>query len=1527
MNGTQAVCLASLPEASSQHGTLTVYCSGADGLHIDNRRLKSIPPQPASADRYSTIQATFRYDPVHDVTLAGEPALMLSATGQEILPPVFVWNCQLDSWYQAQGEARHLVRFELQNIGESQLQLVLPPGVATKDLRGAWVDNVPVPWRQAVDRDSGTTTADSSDMVSVSLPAGKRFPAVSLYFITRESGLRTFGSLAPPLPKVKVPVLAGAWTVWLPLGFEVVAEDSPWQAPHGPQISFSRRLFGPWGRDAAEVPLQSLVAAESSHRLTEESKSFWIQDSPAGCQPADTQGWNVARLQLSVSPPLPVRYVHRFGRQCWIALIFLLSWALGYWKAAERPILFTVLTAVAGVSAFILPEAYVPLATAVVLGMLACLLIGIIRFYFINSAHHKTPEQNSSSASPPMEVKPAPLASQAGVVLMIIAASIFSALNVQAEEAAEKPPLAAAADYRVFIPIDAEKKPLGEKVYLPEEFYNELYRRANQAKEEPQGWLLGAALYRGSLVLEAAAGRLTPETLKAQFDLQVFGRMVQVRLPFQRNNVDLIPESVTLDGRPVPSTWEADGAALKFEVEEPGNYRLELGLRPKVRTNAASAGFEMAIPQLADSRLELLFPPETPAIDVPSAIGAVRKESDPSRLLAELGPSDRLAVRWSESVPASALDVDQFMWFKVQSGSVVVDVRCKFHVPEGQQISRIQLAVDPRLRLLPLQGNSAPSVEVRSPHSATQIITLQWDRPLTEDGVLDLSFLFTGASGVGKFRLPHIELLDAAKIKRSLAVSVDPLLEFESQRSPDLETITTAEFLKNWGTSALAPLQAYRLSNNKVDWSFSTRPRQPQITAQQTLALSFDLGGVEAHYEAQLTVASGYVFQYQLSAPAAMKVLQVSVHKEGAEQMARWSQGPDGAITVFLKGPAEGEQQISFRGLMPLKSGEKTPLPSVSLERCRVQSTTLQVFRRPAVQLELNNVSAAMKPTPPPSSETDLAGQGRVVSTFRIEGEEPLQGEVLVSPNRPNLQAQQVTRLRQQERQWMAKADFSLAVSDGVVDQFWLDVHECWKEPYSIDPPATLKIVELPGEIRRLLVQPRFAVSGAYRFSIAGALEFKSAETPVAPNIFLRKTNKYSRWLVLPSQMKDQAIAWEIQGLWPTRLPAALAEAEEEKNNLIYEIVSQTPRATLRPRIVPPASAQVRLADVRLAWQADGLLRGAAAFDLEPGGQKFCPLLMPVGSELVSVAIDGLPVAPLVLGPNQWQLPLVSERLPQRIGAVFRSTLSAPLGGGPRNFSAPSLGDLPVTQTLWTILSPPQLVPKTGNDRNTVPLYQQQWLRLHNAAMLITSAAELLQMDDAEETRRWYQLQIQYLMAARSALQKKLDSTPVSEPLQKLKQEIEAVDRQQAECAERIGLTDVLMQAKAISPVTNEATDCWQAGLDESTNIARFAVAGRAASIAVDYQLIAQIGPGARLFAVLCLAGGCFAIILGIRRGTWTTILKDRPYAVGIAAGLAWWCWLWPSFLGLAVAVVCLIAWWRAFRRGVIEKRSSQMSS
>ena len=295
-----------------------------------------------------------------------------------------------------------------------------------------------------------------------------------------------------------------------------------------------------------------------------------------------------------------------------------------------------------------------------------------------------------------------------------------------AGEPAKAPP----ATYSVFIPVDAKQQPTHGKYFLPEPFFAELYRRDALHAEKPQGWMIASAVYRAALAEDAAQAGHVVDRLTAEFEIRVFNAAARVRIPLRREEVSLEPGQAQLDDRAVQPEWEPDGSALLLEIAEPGEYRLELTLRPTVQPGSRPSGFDLAIPRVPTARLEFSVPTGGPQVEFPSALGAVRWEEVQSRWTVELGPSDRLAARWQDAAPAgagAAVDVEQLLWLKIEPGCVLLDVRMKVKAASGQ-LRRLLVRADSALELLPATGPAVPTVQTRGGDSL-QTYEIQWPQP------------------------------------------------------------------------------------------------------------------------------------------------------------------------------------------------------------------------------------------------------------------------------------------------------------------------------------------------------------------------------------------------------------------------------------------------------------------------------------------------------------------------------------------------------------------------------------------------------------------------------------------------------------------------------------------------------------------------------------------------------------------------------------------------------------------------------
>jgi len=932
----------------------------------------------------------------------------------------------------------------------------------------------------------------------------------------------------------------------------------------------------------------TFVPAETWRREPAEPLVLWPRAGLAAREATDTRGWTAYRTELSETLPVRLSFVHCQTMQLFGSVVFLLVAAAGWWKLGGRPLWLASLAGVSAVAALLLPEAYVPMASGALLGAIFCLIAGSVCRWGASRAaateNRETQVPSTISAT-----------TRLGILVLAGAALICSGHPARGQQPPGKSPRPAPV-YQVLIPIDSRQQPTGDKYLLPEEFYTQLHRQAAAATSRPRDWLLGAAVYRGALTREAVSGQLTIEELKATFELHVLSQMARVRIPLQREGANLLPDGTLLDGRAVEAEWDANGEGLLFDVAEPGQYRLELALRPTMRNEGGAAGFELAIPRLANSRLELLLPANAPSIDVPSAVGSVWREDDPRQLVAELGPVERLTVRWPlgarSSATAPAVDVEELLWLNVEPGLVVLDARFKLKVIEGQ-VRQLQISADPHLRLRSLPGDDAPTADVRAVPGQPQTIVLQWPRPISDRAVVEARFLLTGTSGVGSLRPPQLEVLDARTTRRWLAVSVDPTLEHEERTADPLEAVAVADFAAAWGKADAPPLFALRLASGETAWSMSTRPREPRTTVEQTLALSFADDSTALFFDAQLVTTAGYNFQLRLSAPRQLAIERISLVKDGVERVARWSQDDDGRITLFLSGPVEGRQTLALQGHLPPRPGT---LPGIQIEQGQLLSSNIQVFRQPSVRVKVGPHPALAEIKNPPA-EPARAGLGRLWQAFRVEPGQSPDVPLSVTPNRPKVRAEQVTWLHHDGQSWQTEVAYRIRANGGLVDELRIEV------PASLVvlPTASLKVIDNPGERRQLVFQPPAAIEGEFQFSIPGSMAVSLGERVQAPAITLKKVGELKQFLALPGEIKEQPIAWETLGLKAGKLPDGFVAPPGVRSPVVYEVAEEPYQAILRTPDENRGVARVRLADIRITWHADQSFRGLATFDLEPG--------------------------------------------------------------------------------------------------------------------------------------------------------------------------------------------------------------------------------------------------------------------------------------------------------------------------------------
>lgn len=1288
----------------------------------------------------------------------------------------------------------------------------------------------------------------------------------------------------------------------------------------------------------------------------------WRHTYPVGYRPDDVFGWTAYRLDASGASPVELLVVNDSLLRCsrWITMLLVLGFA--WWGLLHRPALLAGALGTFAVAALLTPEPYAVVLSGGVLGFLCAFVLR-----WITPIGRESNRANDSGGSS----RRRRLALRTGLLLLAMP-SLLAPCPSRAQDpgtAGERPPA-----QPIYIPADENGQETGDDYHLPTSFHDELLGRAARLTDKPRDWMLSGATYRGKLDWqEGPVKRLALSgPLTAAFDLGVatLGSTVRVHLGGDFRYLD-----AKLDNRTIQAVWNEEEEFVEFTAERIGWSTLEIKLELKTPPEGASSGFELLVPRLATSRLELDVPEDAP-VDIPQCIGALEvvpgEVSIRSRVLARLGPlsRNRLEVRWPSGATrgsSNALpDVDELLWLNVEPGSVTLDAKFTFQIRDTAT-RRLSVAVDPALqRVGPFLCDQVAILPVEEdPLAANQsrLVHLNLQRSVSnEELVVRARFVVKNWSGVGSLPAPLLETRNRRIARRWLAVSVDPSLEWDYDSLDSRDTLDsvldTMVFIEEWGETDDDPSFARVLSVAEPTWRLAVRPRAPVTTAEQVLDLDYDSRGADVRFEARLATTVGARFQYRILAPPELEVedeahcvsvLAVrSTDADGSSQGAaagasspdnqdsirtvfdeettvdptelvrRCSRARDGTITVFLKSPLEGRHVLSLRGRLPTSKPPGEPrrveAPTFEIDDAPWTSSTIRIFRQPEVKVGLESLTG-LSEVDLPSTRKTSNGLGRLVATLASVNQGPIAVSLTVEENHPAIHCDRTTLLVKADV-WGATVEFDLRVDQGVVDELVLITPPWWK-PSDAPGADIFPIVSSDENQARYRVRPHSAIEGLYRLAVSGPLELAPDGAVRIPDATLEGVTQGKSLLVLPTWLDLEPAARERGQVRKVEVPQRFSRqgADPALELAAYEYQGRSYRAVAG---VSEASARVTLADVRITLSEDGTCRGVVTFDLSAAAGPDCLLRVPEGLDVARIDVsDATPMA-ASQRRGLWRIPLGSGRLPKRIEVVFWGRTSSVDATGGRQVASPWLQGIPVEQTLWTVSTGagnPRLGDAQQVEQDALAL---DLVRLRSVGERIKDTHGLADADPAE-VALWYRQWVLYWAAVRYEVQRRLADAPADQR-QDAALELELREGSQFQLAAALDAEDVLTAAIEETPSGRRMMEFQLSAPDQSRHTAYYAISDDVDSITLAPERAKVAGVSNRMPAAMVLVGLTLLAFFLARRGVCSVWLRRWPHPIGVAAGLAWWMWLSPSFAGLAIALVSLLA---SFRPGWKYRRQS----
>jgi chromate transport protein ChrA len=1029
---------------------------------------------------------------------------------------------------------------------------------------------------------------------------------------------------------------------------------------------------------------------------------------------ADRRNAGGAGHVVSLSPATKAVWLVRREVPAVIAFaVVLVAFACGRKLAATRRGTLVMLLAAVAVVACLTPTWIGVIATSALIGLAAALVVEIVL-----PQRRIDGEVGLGVLMSPKSVHESGLKRAAVTGLVLIFASFgIDAVRAQAPAPPIDPPT-----YEIFIPVNKDNKPNGADYYVPEELRRLLADRAAPnapAAAQPVLWL--RADYQTQLARDTGQTRFVAVEVKATFELDVPAPNTPVRVPLGGfDDASLRP--VLVDGRLV-DVRRIDGA-LELTVPQAGRrVTLEFIFRPDLPASNGRSGFQLDIPPVLDSRIRVALPAELSAVEVAEAAEPAAYADDRRTATVRLKPASRLTVRWDDqrSTAEPSVIVEQLTWLKIRPGSTVVDAR--FRLRPLRPMSELTLVADPRLQWLPKFGGKSPIADVRSTPivvgqaTVAERVTVVFAKPITEESLVDVSFLVTGASGTGKLRLPELKPANDVPQRRYFAYSVDPQLESAVTGASGLPAIAVPEFAKAWGEAeGTLPQAAYAIDIAAGDWTLTTKPMLPKLRAASRQTLACGRRRIDVVWDADLTVERSSVSRYELDVPPQVEVTSVELAEVNGDagQILRWSRDAAGTIVAFLRAPLGGKHKLSLRGHVAVPEGGDLPLPIVNVRADSYAERIIQVVRLHDARATVEK-PADLAPYVAAVVDDRLANTGRPVATLVVSGPKPA-SRLRVQPNVDRFKIRGVVTLLDDRTDWDFELTAHVETTQGLVDELDLELPPQIALPLAVTPAMPHEVVPgATGEPRRVVLRPRAAIDGKFSFTIKAPLSADPSGAPVpAPRVRGAEAEEY--FFRLPSTVGVHVARWDTVQLAPATLPENLVAAPTAAEFVVLRSVGNRPSARLHILAGAQGRPFVRYADHRLSPEEGGYF-GVSSFLVEPAGMKAFVIRVPPSLEIVQAVSGGATASVLPAGDSLWKIATASDEMPHYIDVAYRSRTGWGATQASANLVVPSPGEQATSRAFWTIVEPDALrispVDEKSLDR---PAFLRERMRLIDSA-------------------------------------------------------------------------------------------------------------------------------------------------------------------------------------------------------------------
>ena len=805
--------------------------------------------------------------------------------------------------------------------------------------------------------------------------------------------------------------------------------------------------------------------------------------------------------------------------------------------------------------------------------------------------------------------------------------------NTQAEIGSEKTSNAKQSQLHVvYIPTDKNRKPVGEKVYLSETFYTELLKRVNQNAKPFGDWILQKALYSGSLTHESPNG--SDSNWRLRYELETFAQKTTVFLPLHRSDAEWEPFA-SLDGDPIPVRWSKDGIGCIVVVDEPGKYQLTFRCTPKTLPKGQNASIQLRIPRISNATLVLTKSKnggkdvETENYRTLSIQGATERVEGDDKLQARLQNTNRLHVQWkveNNNDTNNLPTIDRRQYMKVDSSGVLLFVQLKV-IPTAKSLSHLTLELPNGAEDIEWHIQNA-TVETAG-ESQRNLHTVQFNTPIEKPTILQVQFRLPKGISIGKLTVPYVRILHAKVLANSWGIFTaadwactvsrgdkkivtDPLLFMAGFRVAETEENLFSH-----------PQIAFNTSEPETPVSCTIWPKTPILSVKETMSVTLREERVNLLYRVEGKTEQGSLMQLRLRIPKEGSIDFVHLFQAGIPITTKFlANDRSGLLTICLAKPLTGRFNLECQIKAPLSFGKRWRVPHVVCLADKYEASILSLWRHSSVLVTIDQ-QANLTPIEYASDLKTDRPKAYPFAYYTYDHQTPYELKLLAETNHPRAEAIVVSQLTRLDDVWKAEQSTSIETKSGRLDAVTLQVQDVWASDTELHlsnggekyrsasrSPSTKGMMNWTlrkstnqnkkitpknqnnnQELKRVSQQTNDIATTEnppWRIKLQGQLRTGQDHTIDIPRVRLTEVPNLRHYITLPKAYFNLGRPWIIEGAIATNRPDGLHNLLKKPNSnwAWYRVVSPTIRLVL-PSSETVQSPSIKYAEVKVYQQRD----------------------------------------------------------------------------------------------------------------------------------------------------------------------------------------------------------------------------------------------------------------------------------------------------------------------------------------------------